>query len=59
MEELYESFAELSNREKWQLMIDALDLMEQHNGRSKKFCIATAYGVPSEEPEDGTIKLLW
>lgn len=34
-----------------EVMVDALDLMQQHNGRSHAFCVLTAIGAVETEED--------
>jgi hypothetical protein len=41
---LLDTFEKMSNKKKVDVLIDALDLMQQYNGRSKQDCIVMAMG---------------
>ena len=53
-ETIYAEFDALSNQEKRQVMFDAMDWMQQFNGRSKMFCFASAMGYTAIEHDDGS-----
>jgi len=49
-----DEFAALSCTEKLQILYDALDIMQQYNGRTKFLCIAIAMGYDSLEEGNDT-----
>lgn len=44
-EKLYDYLLKLPRANLVHTMIEALDLMQQHNGRTRSFCILTAIGA--------------
>jgi hypothetical protein len=54
-DKLYEILLKIPRKNLIHIMVEALDLMEQFNGRTKTYCICEAMGL--EEKEDGGWKL--
>lgn len=52
-ERLYELLLKLPRRNLVHIMWEALDLMQQYNGRSKMYCIAMAIGAKEDSKQDG------
>lgn len=51
LNEILIKFNALKARDKIQILWDAIDVMQQYNGRTKKQCVAIAMGY--EETENG------
>lgn len=51
-EQIQEKFRKLTGPKKIEILYDALDYMQQYNGRSKFLCIAMAMGFNNDEGDD-------
>ena len=53
-EHISKQFEKLTRLQKIDILWDALDYMEQYNGRSKFLCVAMAMGYANTEGESNT-----
>ena len=53
-EQIHGKFNKLPTAKRIHLLWDALDYMEQYNGRSKTDCLALAMGYSNQSTVDGT-----
>lgn len=51
-EEISKEYAKLTKDKKIAVLMDALDYMQQYNGRSKFLCIAMAMGYDNHEGDN-------
>lgn len=52
-DKIYDILMKLNREQLVAVMWNALDQMNQYNGRSKTYCIAVALGLEPEEDENG------
>jgi len=51
---IFKKYAKLSCKEKCDILFDAIDIMNQYNGRSRFLCIAMAMGFENTEGQNNT-----
>lgn len=52
--QITKEYNNLSDAKKCEILYEALDYMQQYNGRSKNLCIAMAMGYQNHEGESNT-----